>query len=406
MATTFRRLVGRAAPAFVAVLLVFGCARDESDPAAEPTSAVSVLDLVDQQGATPTDVQNVEFTLTTPLRRGVVDFYRLIGPDLARLERLPFEQSPVRSVVRYETATDVPASVLLAHVSTLGDSEPEAAEYVCMARIPHTGNRHHVELRCDLPSTLSFYMAAVRIGQSGGSPFEDVLERLDRWESVEAARGDDLIAFLLSAFATVHAALLEMGEGRFNPDGQSIRPVMETLVARALDQYQRDGRLSGTELVRIADEVTGGSLPLARLTRFPDVYATFAHVEPITLSDLKGHLARRDRVADAPTLEAELTRFFVRDAPLELSDPRTHVPQGVRHTLDGDRLLVEWHPLPHMDGYSVYLNGEFLRTTRQPRVVLPAASTGTVMIRAVGAGGEYPGHRHSLSESPPEVPTA
>jgi hypothetical protein len=406
MATWLRRLVLTAVPACGAIALLVGCSRDKPDPAGESAAPVSLLDLVEQQGTTPTDVQSVEFTLTTPQPRGVVDFYRLVGSDLAKLERLPFEQAPVRSVVRYQTETDVPESVLLAHVSTLGEPQPEAAEYVCMARIPHTGNRHHVELRCDLPSTLSFYMAAARIGQSGGSPFVDVVERLDRWQAIEAARGDDLIAFLLSAFATLHAALLDMGEGRFTPEGQSIRPVMETVVARALEQYQRNGRLSGTDLVRIADEVTGGSLPLARLTRFPDVYATFAHVEPITLSDLKGHLTRRDRVADAPTLQAELTRFFVRDAPLELSDPRTHVPQSVRHSRDGDQLLVEWHPLPHMDGYSVYLNGEFVRTTRQPRVALPAAATGTVMIRAVGAGGEYPGHRHSLSESAPEGPSA
>jgi hypothetical protein len=74
--------------------------------------------------------------------------------------------------------------------------------------------------------------------------------------------------------------------------------------------------------------------------------------------------------------------------------------------LKADELLLEWHPLPHMDGYSVYLNGEFLRTTRYPRFVLPSTATGTVMIRAVGAGGEYPAHRHSLSDETTQEPPA
>jgi hypothetical protein len=386
--------------------LLGACSRERPPAQAEEVAGASILDLVDQHGSTPTDVQSIEFTLSTALPRGVVDFYRLVGTDLTKLERMPFERSPLRSVVRYQTEASIPESILLAHVSTLGDAHPGPAEYVCMARIPHTGNRHHVELRCDLPSTLSFYMAASRIGDSGASPFADAVERLDRWEALDAARGDDLIAFLLSAFGTIHTAILQMAPERFSPNGQSIRPVMESVVARALEQYQRDGRLSATDLVRIADEVTGGSLPLGRLTRFSDVYQSFAHVEPITLSDLKGHLTRRDRVADPPTLEAELNRFFVRDAPLELSDPRTHVPQGVRHVLKDDAMLLEWHPLPHMDGYSVYLNGEFLRTTRHPRFVLPASATGTVMIRAVGSGGEYPGHRHSLSDETSQEPAA
>ena len=406
MRTASPRILGTALASVAALGLLAACSRDRPTAPPEDAAGVSILDLVEQQGSAPTDVQSIEFTLTTPLPRGVVDFYRLVGPDLAKLERLPFERSPLRSVVRYQTDASVPESVLLAHVSTLGDAHPGPAEYVCMTRIPHTGNRHQVELRCDLPATLSFYMASVRIGESGASPFVDAVERLDRWEALEAARGDDLIAFFLSAFGTLHTAILEMAPERFSPDRQSIRPVMEVVVARALEQYQRDGRLSATDLVRIADEVTGGSLPLGRLTRFPDVYESFAHVEPITLSDLKGHLTRRDRVADPPTLEAELNRFFVRDAPLELSDPRTHVPQGVRHALKHDALLVEWHPLPHMDGYSVYLNGEFLRTTRQPRFALPASATGTVMIRAVGAGGEYPGHRHLLTDETTQEPAA
>lgn len=406
MGIFWRWTLGTALASVLTLGLLAACSRDRPGTQAEDAAGVSILDLVDEHGSAPTDVQSIEFTLSTALPRGVVDFYRLVGNDLNKLERLPFERSPLRSVVRYQTEASVPESVLLAHVSTLGDAHPGPAEYVCMARIPHTGNRHHVELRCDLPATLSFYMAASRIGDSGASPFADAVERLDRWEALDAARGDDLIAFLLSAFGTIHTAILQMAPERFSPDGQSIRPVMESVVARALEQYQRDGRLSATDLVRIADEVTGGSLPLGRLTRFSDVYESFAHVEPITLSDLKGHLTRRDRVADPPTLEAELNRFFVRDAPLELSDPRTHVPQGVRHVLKADELLLEWHPLPHMDGYSVYLNGEFLRTTRHPRFVLPSTATGTVMIRAVGAGGEYPAHRHSLSDETTQEPAA
>ena len=112
----------------------------------------------------------MEFTLTTPQGRVVVDFYRLIGTDLQKLERIPSEQAPLRRFVRYATPATAPESVLLAHVSTLGDTEPDGAEYVCMARIPHTGNRHAVALACDLPSTVSFYLyGSLSIWQPCGS---------------------------------------------------------------------------------------------------------------------------------------------------------------------------------------------------------------------------------------------
>lgn len=385
--------------AILCFIFLGACAREEPPAAAaRPPSLPSMIELVDKEGAAPTDAQGVEFTLTTPERHGVVDFYRLVGGDLAKLERVPFHQSPVKSFVQYRTPATASESVLLAHVSTLSDARPGSAEYVCMARIPHTGNRHSVALNCDIPSTVTFYMAAVRNGQSGAPPFHDIRDRLPRWEALYGARSNDLIAFLVSMFGTVQNALLDMGRERFSPNGQSIRPVMESLVAQALEQYQRNGQLSATQLVQLADEITGGSLPLARLGRFAESYASVAYVEDVTLSDPHGHLTRRDRAVDLPTLQAELQRFFVRGAPLELSDPRTHVPQGVRHERSPDGVIVSWQPLPHMDGYNVYLNGEYLRATRQPRVLLPPDSIGTVMIRAVGYGGEYDGQRHALAE--------
>jgi hypothetical protein len=59
-----------------------------------------------------------------------------------------------------------------------------------------------------------------------------------------------------------------------------------------------------------------------------------------------------------------------------------------------------------MDGYHLYLNGEFVRGTRQSRIALPAAASGTVMIRAVGAGGEYVGQRHALTDEPVPEPAS
>ena len=223
--------------AILCFIFLGACAREEPPAAAaRPPSLPSMIELVDKEGAAPTDAQGVEFTLTTPERHGVVDFYRLVGGDLAKLERVPFHQSPVKSFVQYRTPATASESVLLAHVSTLSDARPGSAEYVCMARIPHTGNRHSVALNCDIPSTVTFYMAAVRNGQSGAPPFHDIRDRLPRWEALYGARSNDLIAFLVSMFGTVQNALLDMGRERFNPNGQSIRPVMESLVAQALEQ--------------------------------------------------------------------------------------------------------------------------------------------------------------------------
>jgi hypothetical protein len=385
-------------------LLLAACSRDAATPQDSPDRTPSLIALVDQHGSPQAAIQRIEFTLETPERRGVLDLYRLVGDELVSLERIPFHHAPLKSFVRYDTPAAATNSVLLAHVSTLGDEPVHAPEYVCFARIPHTGNRHAVTLSCDAMSTITFFMAAVRIGRPDTSPFADAAERVPRWEALYGARDNDLIAFFISVFATIQNALLDMGRDRFNARNHSIRPVMESIVAQALDRYQRQGHLSAVELLEIADGVTGGTVPIARLGRFAEVYHGFAYVAPITLSDARGHLTRRDRSVDLPTLDAELQRFFVRGAPLEMADPRTHMPQGVRHERRSDGLFVQWQPLPHMDGYNVYRNGEYLRATRLPHVLLPTDTSGVLQIRAVGHGGEFDAQRHALDDAPVEEP--
>lgn len=385
-------------------LLLAACSREAATPPGSSHQSPSLVALVEQHGAAPATTQRIEFTLETPERRGFLDLYRLVGDELVSLERIPFHHAPLKSFVQYDTPAAATDSVLLAHVSTLGDDPVRAPEYVCFARIPHTGNRHAVTLRCDPMSTITFFMAAVRIGRPDTSPFADAAARVPRWEALYGARSNDLIAFFISAFATVQNALLDMGRDRFNARNHSIRPVMESIVAQALDRYQRQGHLSAAQLLEIADSVTGGTIPIARLGRFADVYHGFAYVVPTTLSDPRGHLTRRDRAVEQPTLDAELHRFFVRGAPLEMADPRTHMPQGVRHERRPDGLFVQWQPLPHMDGYNLYRNGEYLRATRLPQVLLPTDTSGVLQIRAVGHGGEFDAQRHSLDDSPVEEP--
>lgn len=383
-----------------ALVLLSACSRDKEPTVQVEKPDASLLRMMEESAQVPLERQGVEYTLTTPLPHGVVDFYVLVGTDLRKLDRVPFHANPVVSFVDYQNPSTIDQSLLLAHVTTLGDAHPGADEYVCMTRIPHTGNRHSVTLSCDLASTVTYYMSATVISPPGSAPFGDIAGRADRWEALNASRGNDLIAFFISVFGTVHNALIKMAPDRFNPQLQSVRTLMEAISAQALETYQRDGQLSAAQLLQIADDVTGGSLPLVRLTRFPQVYADYAHVEPVTLTDSRGNLTRPDRAVDMHTLQAELERFFLRNAPLEFADPRTHVPQSMRHQRLRDALLVMWDPLPHMDGYNVYLNGEYFLSTRDPRVLLPADATGTVMVRAVGYAGEYDGQRHPLSDEP------
>jgi hypothetical protein len=204
------------------------------------------------------------------------------------------------------------------------------------------------------------------------------------------------MAFFLAAFGTLHNALVTMGPDRFDPRHQSLRPVLEAAMARALEAYRVRGTLTAAELVAIADSITGGDLPLARLLRFPDVYSALVTLADTPLQTTVGTLTRRSAVLRPATLQSELDRFFLDRSPLEMTDVRTHSVQNVSHRWRADALDLSWTPLPHVDGYNVYLERVLVGWTREARWSLPRDAAGEVVIRAVGHAGELDGIRYSL----------
>jgi hypothetical protein len=386
-------------PAVVAsiCLSLAGCDQAASPPPPDPPPATATADLLAvMAGATaPTTLQRVEYVLTTPHSDGEVRFYVAVGTDVRPLSSVPLRRSVQGGYLEYSTPASSDASVLLAHVQKLVP-RVHPVEYVCFAPIAHTGNRNRVDLACDLPSTLTYLMAAPSIGRSGASPFLDIVDRYPLWRDYYAARSTDLMAFLLAAFGTLQNALVTMAPERFDPRHQSLRPVLETAIARALDAYRLQGTLTAAELVAIAESVTGGDLPLARLLRFPDVYSALVTLTDTPLQSTAGTLTRRSAVLRPATLQSELDRFFLDRSPLEMTDVRTHSVQNLSHHVRADALELTWTPLPHIDGYNVYLNRVLVGWTREARWSLPRDAVGEVVIRAVGHAGELDGIRYSL----------
>jgi hypothetical protein len=368
-----------------------------SDRAERPVDAAltvpSVAELL-ATARTATSLQRIEYTVSAPLRDGELRLYRLVDGEVSAMERVPLPHVPFRGYVEYPAPVDAAGSVLLAHV--VASPAAGAAEYVCFAPVANDGGRHAVELNCDMASTVTYYMSASRVGTSFGSPFFDAPDRISLWSDLHAARRSDLVEFLCSAFGTAQSALLRIGRERFVVDQHSIRPVMETLVARSLERFRRTGSLSAADIVEFANAITGSELPLARLVRFPDVYRAARHLEVGDGWSTTEVLVRRTKTLAPPSLQAELDRFFLEGAPLEMTDARTYVVQSVRHRSLAAGLELQWDALPHVYGYNVYADDVLVASTRRTSALVPT-NVAVATVRAVGQSGEFDGARHPLS---------
>ena len=85
-----------------------------------------------------------------------------------------------------------------------------------------------------------FLLPAATLAQSS-APFADAAARVPRWEALYGARSNDLIAFFISAFATVQDALLDMAR-----DDYARRETRDE--ARRLMRWLIGARLGGQSL--------------------------------------------------------------------------------------------------------------------------------------------------------------
>ncbi|HRP05749.1 MAG TPA: hypothetical protein PLV87_12630, partial [Opitutaceae bacterium] len=332
----------------------------------------------------------VSVSIQTPMAAGVLRQYLMLGSEVSLLDTRPFD-GEIRSHIGFNAPVSSSGSVLLLHLTAAAHTTPSALEFVCFVAIEHDTFRHSREVECDHFTTVTYYLAATRIGRSNEHPFHDIVGRFAAWESLVASPENNLTGFYASAFGTLQNALLGMGDQHFDPARFSIRPVMETIVARFFETYQREGRVTASELVTIANQVTDHTMPLERLVRFQTVFQRFAYVADVKLEATGGTLTQRGTQVELLSMSNELTRFFLRESPLAMSDYRTRVVQAIQHEHAGGRLQVRWDPIAHMYGYNVYLDGEQVGFTRLPAINLPSIQSGTLTIKAVGYGGEFDG---------------
>ncbi len=262
----------------------------------------------------------------------------------------------------------------------------------------HDTTRHSGSVNCDHASTVTYYLAGDVLGRSTQHPFHDIERRLPLWQALSDSIDNDVVGFYISVFGTLQNAFVGMGQFRFDPDRHSVRPVMETVVSQFIDQYQRKGAATAQDLIDIANSVTDYTLPLERLLRYQSIFDEYAHVEDIDLKNTGGSLTQRSRQLELLSMSNELIRFYLRGAPYEMSDYRTHVVQNVRHKESDGNTIVHWDAIPHMYGYNAYFNGEHVGYSSVPILVLPADSKGTVTIKAVGYAGEFDGVHHELAD--------
>lgn len=340
----------------------------------------------------------MDIELTVPIPYGKIDLYRLLDGEISLLQQSKFDHPNPSIYTRYETPLSSPDSAILMHVYSEQRETIGVEEFVCFVPISHLTTRHAFKLDCGYQSTIAYYLAATEIGQSGLHPFHDAQQRLPLWRAFTQSPDNDVLGFYVSVFGTLQKALGDMGRHRFDIHRHSLRPVMETIVTQFKDEFQRRGSISAAELIRIANRVTDNSLPLERLVRYQSIFEAYSHVEDIELENTGGSLTRRGRDIELLTMANELSRFYLRQAPFEMSDYRTRIVQNVTHRQEADVLQVTWDPIPHMYGYNVYYDGEHTGYTSVPEVTLPPDSRGSVTIRAVGYAGEFDGVHYDLSD--------
>lgn len=388
-------MVRRTLLSLASVCLVVACGNEElgSQNATSPG-----LIAEDSGYAERSLFHQMDIELTVPIPYGRVDLYRLLDGEVSFLQRSPFDHPNPSIYTRYETPLSSDDSAILMHVYSEQREAIGVEEFVCFAPISHSTTRHAFKLDCGYHSTVAYYLAATEIGQSGTHPFHDAPKRLPVWRAFTEAPNNDVLGFYVSVFGTIQKALGEMGRDRFDIRHHSMLPVMETIVTLFKDEFQRSGSISAAQLVDIANRVTDRALPLERLVRYQSIFESYSHVEDIELENTGGSLTRRGHDIELLTMFNELSRFFLRQAPFEMSDYRTHIVQNVRHVQKEDALQVSWDPIPHMYGYNVYYDSEHTGYTAVPILELPADARGSVTIRAVGYAGEFDGVHYDLSD--------
>ena len=383
---TRRILPGLAAVA----LLLGGCSDDAAETPLPKTEFVGdATPEVFDTATEPTNLQRIEFELYSELDRGTVDVYAFVDGELRQLSTLTFHSSPFRNYAQYESLESTTDSHLLMRIRGTSALVSEAKELYCFSTVRHQVTRHTIPIRCDMASTMTFYMSAEVGSVSSDSPFESIDGRLSVWESYCDARDNDLTAFLISALATIENALLGLGSDKFDRQYRPVRRVMEPIAVNLLDRYQVDGLVLAIDLVEFINNSTGDEIPIGRLLRFDTIFEQYRHVEPVEIHDNGGSLTRRTRRLQLSSLSNELERFFLLGSPLEMSDYRTHLVQNVN--FDSETGVLRWDALPHMYGYNVYVDGLHVGYTKTSRIVvdLPDPRSGT--IKAVGHAGEFGG---------------
>lgn len=378
-------------------LLCAGCGRDpRPDASLDPDPIASLLADAEEK----TQFHQIDLALTTQLTSGRIRVYLLIYDELKPLEERLFDQPDPTIHVAYSAPMSVPNSWLAIHIVPYGPTEGSPEEYVCLAQINHDTTRHGQSVRCDLFSTIAYYLSGDRVARTEDHPFIDLASRAAAWKSVLDSPANDVVGFYSSVFGTLQNALVAMGRNHFDPDRFSIRPVMETIVAQSIDTYQRQGQLSASQLVDIANFVTDSSLPLERLIRFQTVFDQYSYIEDVPLSNTGGSLTDRSSKRELLSMSSEVRRFFLRDSPFEMSDYRTHIVQNIHQKPSQHGYQLQWDPIPHMYGYNVYLDGQHIGYSRLPQIHISAPPGSDVTIKAVGYAGEFDGVHHELADAP------
>lgn len=376
-------------------LVVAACGKTEHPSHIEEDNPLTGLI---EQATEQSVFYQVSISLSTPMRGGILHVYRLLDGNVLHMETRRFDTQSSSINIGYNAPASSDRSAVLLHMVGGGLTAGRPDEYVCFSEVDHKTTRHNFELACDLESTVTYYLAARSVGRSGHHPFHDIDRRLPHWSSLHDAHDNDVIGFYVSIFGTLQNALTGMGRDRFDPERHSIRPVMETIVARFVDSYQRNGQATAEDLVSITNAVTDHALPVERLTRYETIFDNYAHVQDVALKNTGGSLTRKTREIELLSMESELSRFYVHDSPFEMSDFRTHVVQNIRHFQTDTEIAVYWDPIPHMYGYNAYFNGAHVGYTRLPKLSLPPDANGTVTVKAVGYAGEFDGVHHDLAE--------
>jgi len=380
---------------FAVAVALAGCG--DPLPAGDRVDADPLSGLIEQANE-QTLFHQIELKVSTPLAAGMIYVYQYLQGEVSLLESRRYDNPDPELNLAYSAPVSSDDSAVLVHIVAAGLSAGRPDEYVCFAALDHSTSRHNASIACDLASTVTYYLAGDSVGMSGEHPFHDIEYRLPLWKALNEVRENDVVAFYVSVFGTLQNTLAGMGRDRFDQTRHSLRPVMETIITQFVDQYQRQGHITSTDLVTIANAVIDNALPIERITRYQTIYDTYAHIEDVGLKNTGGSLTQKVSQIELLTMASEVGRFYLRSSPFEMSDYRTHIVQNIRHHDSDTGLQIRWDPIPHMYGYNTYFNGQYLGYTRIPELQLESGAKGTVTIKAVGYAGEFDGVHHELAE--------